>query len=113
MGDRFDYTLLDPDDPFEIDSGNRPHLAQHAGFAEDDVYDVYWGDPLFFEYEGEGSADWLMVGEVPGGDPTDDGPLVLVVPLAPPNSGDRTKARPVTLYIAGLRLKRRYLEERT
>jgi hypothetical protein len=112
MLERFDPELLDPDDPFEIDRGNRPHLAQRPGFAEDDVYDVWWDDPVFFEYEGEGSAEWLLVGEVPGRDPSDDGPLVLVVPLSAPKRWDPTKARPVTLYVASRSLKQRYFEER-
>jgi len=29
MRDRFEIDLLDPDDPFEIDDQNRPHLYKH------------------------------------------------------------------------------------
>jgi hypothetical protein len=102
--ERLDYELLDDDEPFEIDGGNRPHLYAH-GYSEGDLYDVWWSDPLFFPAAEEGPADWLMVAEVPGGD-------VLVVPLGKPNSGDIRKARPIGLYEASQYLKERYLEER-
>ena len=36
---RLDYELLDDDEPFEIDGGNRPHLYAH-GYSEGDLYDV-------------------------------------------------------------------------
>ncbi len=62
--------LLDPDDPFEVDT-QLPHLFKHEVFGLEDVYDVWWDNPLF--YEAVPPADWLMVGEVPGG--------LLVVPL--------------------------------
>jgi hypothetical protein len=97
--------LLDDEDPFELDEGNRPHLVSHEIFSEDDLYDVWTSDPLFFPARPQGDADWLMVAEVPGGD-------VLLVPLAKPKSGLATKARPIGIYKAGKRLKQRYLEER-
>jgi hypothetical protein len=66
--DRLDYELLDDQDPFELDSKNRPHLFSHDTFSEDDLFDVWSSDPLFFPAKDEGAADWLMVAEVPGGD---------------------------------------------
>jgi hypothetical protein len=103
--ERLDYNLLDDEHPFELDDGNRPHLFKHETFGEDDLYDVWWSDPRFFEAHPEGPADWLMVAEVPGGD-------ILLVPLAKPNSEDRRKARPIGIYRAGGKLEKRYLEER-
>lgn len=103
--ERFDYDLLDDEDPFELDWGNRPHLYKHGTLSEGDLYDVWDNEPLFFPAPAEGAADWLMVAEVPGGD-------ILMIPLAKPNSGDPRKARPIGLYEAGPSLKERYLEER-
>jgi hypothetical protein len=37
---RFDPELLDPDDPFEIDDGNRPHLAKHSPHTDADLMDA-------------------------------------------------------------------------
>jgi hypothetical protein len=54
MRSRFDIDLLDPDNPFEIDDGNRPHLYKHLPVADgrhvsvgvEDILDVYlYGDP--------------------------------------------------------------------
>ena len=103
--DRLDYELLDDEDPFELDPGNRPHLFSHETFSEDDLFDVWSSDPLFFPAMDQGPADWLMVAEVPGGE-------VLLVPLPKPKSADSTKARPIGIYRAGRELRRRYLEER-
>ncbi|MFZ0058602.1 MAG: hypothetical protein WAL35_00965 [Acidimicrobiales bacterium] len=84
---RFDYNLLDDKHPFELDEENRPHLVKHETFSEDDLWDVWTSDPVFLPAAADGDADWLMVAEVAGN--------VLVVPLAPPDSGDVTKARPI------------------
>jgi hypothetical protein len=86
---RFDPDLLDPEDPFEIDHGNLPHLFKH-GFTPDDAYDVFWNAPLFYEGDEAGPADWLMTGYVPGN--------VLTVPLAPSRSRLSTQARPIGVY---------------
>jgi hypothetical protein len=98
---RFNVDLLDPEDPFEIDDGNRPHLFKHlptdvAGryvqVGVEDIYDLYlFGDPTFYEADEEGEADWLMVGYVPG-------LTWLGVPLALPNSGNYRKCRPIGIY---------------
>lgn len=95
-----DPAALDPDEPFEIDAANRPHLFKHharssgqvIALGEEDVYDVFYHDPQF-ERARHGPAEWLMVGEVPGD-------LVLVVPLAPSRSGDASRARPIGIYQA-------------
>lgn len=112
MRKRFNLDLLDPDDPFEIDDGNRPHVYKHlpteAGrsiaVGVEDIYDVYIADlPIYYEGQEEAPADWLMVGEVPA--------LVLIVPLAPPNSGDKTRCRPIGLYSAGANARTKYRED--
>jgi hypothetical protein len=73
---RFDYTLLDAEDPFEIDLGNRPHLYKHlptdgAGryiaVGLEDIREAYQdGDPTFYEADEGGSADWLMLASLRG-----------------------------------------------
>lgn len=79
---------LDDEHPFEIDRDNEPHLFKHEHYQTADLFDVWAADPVFFEARGDGPADWLMVGEMPGEDP-------VCVPLAPPRSGDVRKARPI------------------
>lgn len=55
MRERFDLDALDPDDPFELDSGNLPHLAKHAPFTAEDVVDAWtFGDPLFYPAADDG-----------------------------------------------------------
>ena len=111
--DRLDVDLLDPNDPFEIDMGNLPHLYKHVAgesgrfiaLGPDDLLDVFlFGNPLFYPASEEGEADWLMVGEVPG--------MVVTVPLAPPNTPDARRCRPIGIYAASDSLKRRYMDER-
>lgn len=108
---RFDLGLLDDEDPFEIDDGNRPHLFKHlpmdsrgrlVAVGPEDVLDVYlYGDPSFFEAREGGPADWLMVGMVPG--------LTICVPLAPPISGDVRRCRPIGIYRTSEADRIRYL----
>jgi hypothetical protein len=108
---RFDIDLLDSENPFEIDEGNRPHLHKHLPeddrgrpvlVGPSDILDVYLdGDPSYFEGSAAGAADWLMVGMVPG--------LVICVPLTPPNSGDVRYCRPIGIYKPSGADKRRYL----
>jgi hypothetical protein len=110
--ERFDPDLLDPEDPFEIDDGNRPHLLKHLltddtgrpiTVGPEDLLDLYlYGDPVFYEAGEEGEADWLMLGMVPG--------LVLCVPLAPPTSGNFTKCRPIGIYKPSREDRIRYLQ---
>ena len=108
---RFDLDLLDPEDPFEIDGGNRPHLAKHlpdddhgrpVPVGPEDVLDAYlYGDPDYYEPDESGQADWLMIGMVPG--------LVISVPIAPPNSGDARYCRPIGVYKPSVADRNRYL----
>ena len=66
------------------------------------MYEVWGSDPLF--YPARPPAHWLMVSEVAG--------RVLVVPLAPANSGDARKCRPIGCYEASATLAARYREDR-
>jgi hypothetical protein len=63
--------------------------------------DVWASDPLF--YPAKPPAHWLMVAEVGG--------RVLVVPLAPPRSGDPRVCRPIGCYVAAEHLARTYRED--
>jgi len=108
----FDPNNLDPEDPFELDDGNRPHLCGHPPYSEADLRDIFESDAMFYP-TGEGEeplpdgrrrAQWLMVGQPPGEEP-------LLVPLAAPNSGDPTKARPISIYPAIGLTKTLYLRD--
>lgn len=104
MRGRFNLEALDPEDPFELDDGNIPHLAKHAPFTADDALDAWeFGQPLFYPAAEDGPADWLMVARTPG--------AVVVVPLAPPRSGDPTKCRPIGIYEPSRALAQRYEED--
>lgn len=93
---------LDEQAPFELDVGNIPHLAKHAPFTHQNLPEVlFFGEPLFYPAAEAGEADWLMVGELAG-----EG--VVVVPLAPPASGDPRRCRPIGIYRAGRALAARY-----
>jgi hypothetical protein len=104
MRSRFDPSLLDPESPFEIDERNRPHLAKHAPYTEEDLLDA-WMDPgaIFLPAAADGPADWLLVASIPGD--------MIQAPLAPPDSGDPAKCRPIGLYRATQEQGRRYREE--
>ena len=99
--ERFDVDDLDEDWPFEIDR-QASHLFKHPGLGLDDISDVWTSQPLF--YPDRPPAHWLMVAEVSG--------RVLTVPLAPANSGDRRRCRPIGCYVAADHLARRYREDR-
>jgi len=101
VGRLLDIDVLDDEDPFEIDD-QAAHLFKHAGLGVDDVYEVWRSDPLF--YPAKPPAHWLMVSEVAG--------QVLVVPLAPPDSGNPSRCRPIGCYQAAEHLARRYQEDR-
>lgn len=98
---RFSVDDLDENWPFEVDR-QASHLFKHPGLGLDDVGDVWTCDPLF--YPATPPAHWLMVAEVAG--------CILTVPLAPSNSGDPRKCRPIGCYIAADHLARRYREDR-
>jgi len=99
--DLFDIDLLDEDDPFEI-TRQAPHLFKHEALGIDDIHDVWRSDPLF--YPAGPPAHWLMVAQVSS--------TVLVVPVAPADSGDPTKCRPIGCYVAAAHLATRYMEDR-
>ena len=101
MDDRFELDALHEDDPFDIDD-QAAHLFKHAPLGIDDVREVWSSDPLF--YPAIPPAHWLMVAEVAG--------EVLVVPLAPPDSGDPSLCRPIGCYVAAKHLADRYREDR-
>ena len=101
MAELFDVDLLDDGDPFEIDD-QAAHLFKHPHRGIDDIYDLWRSDPLF--YPAKPPAHWLMVGEVEG--------QVLVAPLAPPDSGDASKCRPIGCYEAAAHLAARYRDDR-
>ncbi len=101
MDDRFELDRLDDEDPFEIDN-QAAHLFKHPALGVDDILEVWQSDPLF--YPARPPAHWLMVAEVAG--------QVLVVPLAPPNSGDPSRCRPIGCYVAAEHLAEQYREDR-
>ena len=68
----------------------------------DDIAEVWAADPLF--YPAQPPAHWLMVAEVAS--------VVLVVPLAPADSGESTRCRPIGCYVAAEHLAKRYREDR-
>ena len=103
--ERLDLDSLDLEDPFELDDVNRPHLYKHPPYGEEDILDVLVSDPEFFPADLALEADWLMVGQPPGEPP-------LVVPLAPPKSGDPSKARPIGIYPASGQLLEHYYSAR-
>lgn len=99
--ERFDLDTLDDDDPFEIDT-QTAHLFKHGSLGLDDIVEVWQSDPLF--YPAKPPAHWLMVAQVGG--------RVLVVPLAPPDSGDPARCRPIGCYEAATHLADQYREDR-
>lgn len=115
MSDRLDVSLLDPDDPFEVDADNWPHLYKHS-FARPngrsvrielpDVLDLYvWNAGLFYPADLDaGDAHWLFVGEIEG--------VVITVPLARPRSGNPGKCRPIGIYPAAALEEDLYKQDR-
>lgn len=78
-----------------------PTQARSQTLTLDDIQEVWNSDPLF--YPAKPPAHWLMVAEVAG--------EVLVVPLAPSDSGDETRCRPIGCYVAAKHLADRYRED--
>ena len=97
----FDVDQLDDTNPFEIDD-QAAHLFKHPSLGIGDVYEVWDSDPLF--YPAIPPAHWLLVAEVGG--------RVLVVPLAPPDSGNPAKCRPIGCYEATKQLADQYRRDR-
>jgi len=87
------------------------HLFKHlpdddhgrpVAVGPEDILDAYiYGDPAFYPADEYGEADWLMVGMVPG--------LVILVPIAPPDSGDARFCRPIGIYKPSVEDRNRYL----
>ena len=71
---RFDYTGLNPEDPFEIDD-QIAHLYKHENLGIEDALEVLDDNPRYYPAVYK-PAHWLLTGEVPGGD-------ILTVPLCP------------------------------
>jgi hypothetical protein len=92
----FDIDALDENDPFEI-GDQAAHLFKHAPLGIADIYDVWDAEPLF--YPAKPPAHSEIAGEV------------LVVPLAPSDSGDPTRCRPIGCYVAAKHLADRYRED--
>lgn len=99
--ERFSIEALDDESPFEIDH-QQAHLFKHPHLGLDDVVEAWAADPLF--YPAHPPAHWLMVAEIAG--------AVLVVPLAPSETGDPTRCRPIGCYVAAEHLAKRYREDK-
>lgn len=105
MTERFDPDLLDAEEPFEIDDGNRPHLFKRSDLTAQDLHELWVEDaPRLFPADAEFPADWDLVGEITGKG-------VVVVPLGKPRKADIRKARPITIFAANLETRKRYREE--
>ena len=94
MRTRLYYTRGVPNEP--------PTCSKHAPLGIDDIHEVWEADPLF--YPAIPPAHWLMVAEVAG--------RVLVVPLAPPDSDNPAKCRPIGCYEAAKNLADEYRRDR-
>ena len=94
--ERLDLDLVDDTDPFEIDD---PPFT-HADLAEAWSF----GEPRFYPATPAGPADWLMVALLAG-----EG--LVLVPLAPANSGDPRRCRPIGIYRPSQALVDRYLKD--
>ena len=99
--ERFDLDQLHDTNPFEIDD-QAAHLFKHAERGIDDIYEMWETDPLF--YPAIPPAHWLMVAEIGG--------HVLVVPLAPSDSGNPAKCRPIGCYEAAKHVADQYRRDR-
>ena len=93
--------LLDPDDPFEV---NGFPTCSNTKYLDWRTCMTFGGTTPCSTRLLPAPADWLMVGEVPGG--------LLVVPLMKPNSGDETKVRPIGVYRAPAWLDSQYRDDR-
>jgi hypothetical protein len=98
--ERFDYELLDGEDPFEVDR-QIAHLFKHPGLGLADAYDVWDDNPLFYP-AAYAPAHWLLTGEVPGNQ-------VLTIPLCPGKVPE--KCRPIGVYPAPRQLDRQYRQD--
>lgn len=97
----FGLELLDDEWPFEIDRQSA-HLFRHPRLGIADIADVWASDPLF--YPAKPPAHWLMVADVAG--------RVLEIPLAPSDSGDPRRCRPIGCYVASAHRAANYRKDR-
>lgn len=97
---RFDYTTLNPDDPFEVDD-QLAHLYKQETHGLEDAFEILDDTPLYYQAVYK-PAHWLLTGEVPGGD-------ILTVPLCPASVPD--KARPIGVYPAPGWLDKQYRQD--
>jgi len=97
----FDPETLDLDDPFEIDDRNRPHLAKHPPYTEEDLLDAIFGAPVFVRASHE-PAHLLMIAPIPGD--------MVVVPIMPARSP--RQIRPLGIYRASRKHEIAYDEAR-
>jgi hypothetical protein len=98
------FSLLDPVNPFEWDDDNLPHLHDDPYFGPEDALDVFKDDPECYEDDSDGSADWILVGQVPG--------EILMVPIAQSRYSGFSKVRPITVFPAPESLKERYRQDK-
>jgi hypothetical protein len=87
----FDIDALDDEDPFEVDQGNAPHLAKHAGCDPELLYSMWAEDPQFHEAKYR-PAHWYMVARVAG--------TVYCATLMPSQYSGPDKCRPIGLMEA-------------
>jgi hypothetical protein len=99
------FALLNPADPFEWDDVNLPHLFDGSDYGPDDALDVFHDSPECYEDDSEGAGEWLLVGEVPGGE-------VLTVPVVRSRYSEFSKVRPITIFSAPSWLRERYYQDR-
>jgi len=98
---RFDTSLLDPVDPFELDDGNVPHLAKHEGCDSELLYSM-WASDCRFLPAAHGPADWFLVADL-GGE-------VYFAPVMPSSYSGHRKCRPIGLRRAPQMIIDSYLE---
>jgi hypothetical protein len=98
---RFNPALLDPEDPFELDAVNTPHLAKHEGCDPELLYSMWASDCRFLPAD-HGPADWFLVADL-GGE-------TFFAPVMPSSDSDPSKCRPIGLRRAPQQLEDLYFE---
>ena len=82
-----------------------PDVLDDPYYGPDDALDVYHDDPECYEDESNGAGDWLLVGEVPGGE-------ILTVPVTQSYYSGLSKVRPITVFAAPAFLAERYVQDK-
>lgn len=88
---RFDINALDPEQPFELDHVNSPHLAKHPGCDPELLYSI-WASERRFYPAAHGPADWFLVAETGG--------IVYLATLMKAEHAGPDKCRPIGLMKA-------------